>query len=59
MIQIQSSLLQSRDFMTARIEPDFLRIVISRKDIEAGDLSSAVSLLAKRHENLRKYIVMA
>jgi hypothetical protein len=49
MIQIQSSLLQS----------DFLRIVISRKDIEAGDLSSAVSLLAKRHENLRKYIVMA
>jgi hypothetical protein len=32
--------------MTSGTQPDFLSIVISREDIEAGDISSTVSLLA-------------
>jgi len=33
-------------FMTTGIQPDFLSIVISRDDIEAGDISSTVAVLA-------------
>jgi hypothetical protein len=33
--------------MTCGSQPDFLNIVISRNDIEAGDISSTLSALAK------------